>query len=195
MRVRPLAMLLLLLLLLLMPRPGAAQGVEAVELTAGWAGWSGDDLDDAEPGLRLQGTVFTVLRGDFDLGLTGTYGFVGVEGLDSDVRELGITGTVRYSFGPIDSPHLFLEGQVGWSRLSVDIPNLDLLLDEHGIAAGPGIGVYLPVGPTVGVVLRADVHWHDYGDVRFRQGPQLSEGGDSAWRWGAKVGVSFLRGG
>jgi hypothetical protein len=164
------------------------------ELTAGWAGWAGDDFRGLDSGLQLLGVLWFAPAERFDLGLDATLAFSdpgeAVSG-DAEVTQLGVGARGRYALGDPDALHPFLDAQVGWTQMELSVGGRDI--SEAGLSFGPGIGLHVPIGRSVAVVVGADVQYHSYGGLQVPTAGigTVGDRGSSGWRWGIRSGVLF----
>ena len=159
----------------------------SLELSVGYAGWTGDAGDGFDPGVRAQFNLFGGVSSTFAVALTGTWANVPFAEVDTDATEWGTGVTLRKALGPIGRTRAFLDGYVGWTRLTTDVEDANVTTD--GFAVGPGVGVEIPMGDRFKAIGRGSFHYHDYGDVLL--GAIEASDGINGWRWAAYAGLSF----
>lgn len=174
----------------LLPTAVRAQSSDGgVELSIGYHLWSGDAVEELDGAIRGQLTGFRSLTPRVATGLAVFYGQGGVDGFPEDVREFGAGGVLRLSSGEPGTTHLVLDGMLAWSRLTVSSGPV-AAFQEDGIVAGSTLGLSIPVGEGIQLVIAGDVAYHRYSEVHFEEGPPPDMGG-SAWRYGIRVGVGM----
>lgn len=178
-------------LLCLVPMAAGAQvSVGGIELSGGYYLWGGDNVEELEGGLRGQLTGFTDITSRIAFGITVLYGQSGVEGLSEDAREVGAGGVLRISTGEAGATHLFVDGTLAWSRLTVSTGPVPVF-QEDGILVGPTLGLSIPVGEGIRLLLAGDVSYNRYGEVYFEEAPFTGSSGDGAWHYGVRVGIGL----
>jgi hypothetical protein len=160
----------------------------SVEVAVGYAGWTGDAGDGFDPGVRAQFNLFGGVSSTFAVGLTGTWANVPFSEVDLDATEWGTGVTLRKALGPMGRTRAFLDGYVGWTRLSADVEDANVSTD--GFAIGPALGVEIPLSERFKATGRGSFHYHDYGDVLLNQGIEAADG-ITGWRWAVYAGLSF----
>ncbi|HSM05830.1 MAG TPA: outer membrane beta-barrel protein [Longimicrobiales bacterium] len=172
------------------PMGGIAGQVDysSLELSIGYAGWTGDAGDGFDPGIRGQFNLFGGVSSTFAVALTGTWADVPFAEVDTDATEWGVGVTLRKALGRAGQTRAFVDGSVGWTRLTTAVEDVDV--DTDGFAIGPGLGVEIPLGSRLKAIGRGSFHYHDYGDVLVNSGIPASDG-FNGWRWAAYAGLSF----
>jgi hypothetical protein len=180
---------LLATLLLLVPVQSRAQGIQprGFELWGGYYTWSGDDFENVDPGLR--GGLAFLVEAAPTVGVGGEVVVARFDENGEDVTEFGLNALLRWSLGPLDSFHGFVQGRVGWSRLSAASVTWD------GLAVGPELGVELPLSERIRLVVAAGGSWHTYQDAEVDfgtgGGPGIPGSSTSGIDYGARVGLAI----
>lgn len=182
-------LLLALCLLGLVPALVSAQvTIESIELAGGLSAFGGDDFGDLEAGPRFQLSLYAPATPALAIGVTGTYGRGGIDGLDPSYQEIGIGGTVRHRFvGEEGDVGAYLGAYLGWIRVSVDLPPK---IDANGVMLGPVAGIDFPLG-GVTLFVGGEMLWLTTGDFRIAEGlgVGIGSGGEKGWRYGGEVGL------
>ena len=179
------------------PQPCEGQiPLEGVAISGGYYGWGGSNVDGLEAGSRFNVSVFGLNTPTLALALTGTYGVGGLEGTEADVQEWGLGISLRRLFGsPSAAARFFVDAHLGWTQLRVDIAEVSSDVEENGISVGPGMGVSIPIASSFRTFVAFDALLHRYGEIRFSEGEGTGESGNSGWRVGGRVGLTWLPGG
>lgn len=177
----------MLVLVGLTPLAASGQGIQGrgIEAWAGYYAWSGADVESVDPGFNLGVAVLAETAPHFGFGVEVRYGRY--EGSGTAFDELGLNAVFRYSLGPRSGLHAFLQGRAGWSRLSASS------LTQDGLAAGPELGVEVPLGGRVHLVLAGGGTWRNYEAARLGGGLALTLGdGATGFVYGARAGLSLI---
>lgn len=178
--------LLSALLLGATPFAAPAQGVQArgLEGWVGYAAWDGADAESIDPGIQGGLAVFAETAPHFAFGGEVSLGLF--DQLGQSVTELGFNALFRWSLGPRSGFHAYLQGRVGWSRLSANA------LTQDGLALGPELGVEIPLGTGVRLILAGGGSWRTYEDARIGTGGAALLGtGGSAYQYGGRIGLAL----
>jgi hypothetical protein len=157
-----------------------------LEVWTGYAGWSGTDVESVDPGIRGGVALLTQTGPNLAFGVEGVVG--GYDQLGERVLELGANLLARLAFGPRSGFQTFLQGRLGWTRLSARLGTLDV--SQNGLALGPELGVKIPVG--IGhVVLAGGGTWNSYENVRVGTigTPMFVGTGGSGLHYGMRAGL------
>lgn len=168
------------------PLAASAQGVQArgLEGWVGYATWGGEDADSFDPGVQGGLAVLAETAPHFAFGGEVSLGLF--DQLGESVTELGVNALFRWSLGPRSGLHAYLQGRIGWSRLSVNA------LNQSGLALGPELGVEVPVGSGVRLILAGNASWRTYEDARIGTGGAALLGtGGSAYQYAGRVGLAL----
>jgi len=168
----------------------ATASAQSVEVQAGYAGWSGDEFEGFDAGPRIRASILGSTGGSLEIGATGSWARTPVDTGNDDITQLGLGVTARKALGVTAGPHVYVEGHLGWTRLSQDAGVVDV--QESGFAVGPGLGVAIPLG-GVQLTLSSDIQYQSYGDLEIEGGLGVGEAGQSGWRWGAQAGLALGR--
>lgn len=172
--------------LALWPGAVAAQGVAArgIELWVGQATWSGDEVESVDPGVQGGLAVLAETAPHFAFGLEVYVG--GYKQLEQDVSELGANVLARWSLGPASGLHLFLQGRIGWSRLSA------ASITQDGLVVGPELGLEIPLSGRLHLVAAGGGTYRSYESPRLGSGGfVIADGGASGYLYGGRVGLSI----
>ncbi|MEJ2502610.1 MAG: hypothetical protein P8177_04705 [Gemmatimonadota bacterium] len=181
-------------LLFVIPVSLAAQGVQTrgLEVWGGYGFWGGGDFEDVDGGIRGGVVGMLDVNPRVGFGAELILGRAEERGEEAvvDISEFGLNAVFRYAFGPRGGTHAFAQGRAGWSRLSLNSFRLD------GLAIGPEIGVEIPLGTRVRLVIAGGGTWNIYGDAQLDTGSSIGGTGipdtsASGFQYGARIGIAF----
>ncbi len=170
-----------------------ATAQDQVELWGAWAWWSGKDVETLKPGTALGAAYLADIRWWLDIG--GDIGFGRFEDkVDADrterIDEFQVSAAVRRWVGKRAHVQSFVGARLGYTRLSLDLP--DVRLEKNGVLAGPVVGIVVPTGNRLSPTISFEALRQSYSDTRiFLEGQDIPDSGGSSWRFQLKAGLTF----
>jgi len=187
------ASLVLTLIMLVLPLSLSAQpsrpGGRMLEVWGGSYAWSGEDVEGFDPGWQMGISLLPRTPGGVDFGVEGMAGRFDASSTES-AWEFGVNVLLRWAMGPRDRTHPFLQGRLGWHRVSAEVVGVKLRQD--GFSLGPEVGLVIPVFGRSGIVLAAGGSWQQYGNAALFASPDgnptVGDIRGNAFRYGGRIG-------
>ncbi len=187
-------LVVLVFVTVLVPCTAAQSGDLHLGISGGYASFSGEDYKDVEPGFSISGSVLFPATERVLGGIGLEHSSYGIQTGEETLRQTDVYAVARYILLP-KAVRPYIGGTIGYSRQSTKqtIGGAEVERSVSGLAAGPALGVLIPVGPF-SIELSANVVRHSFGNVQ-QEDMEMLDTESSTLQFIGKAGVSILLGG
>ncbi len=182
---------LALFLSLVLPGWSPVSAQDSVDLWGAWGEWSGKNARTFAGGYALGMSYVADVGWPADLGVDVLFARLDADQLARVVDEFEASVVLRrWVLGRGARIRPFLGARGGYTRLSADLE--DLKFEQNGVVGGPVLGFVFPTGKTLSPMVSFEALRIHYQDTSlFLEGVKLPQSGGSAWRFFARVGITF----